>query len=133
MKIKIISALILIMFIHSCTKEEEPKMDIDAPTMNLIEPSSDSIYLSLTNLPVIVDLIENDQLHSMSVQITRESDSAIVFSKHTHLHYQNFLYETSMLLPEIEGEVEIFSIDLLATDHAGNSNSKRLQVKVSNQ
>ena len=132
MKIKIIAILLFGIFIHSCDKDDEAKIDSEGPEMNLIKPSSDSTYFSLTNLPVVVNITENDQLHSMAVKISRDKDSSIVFSKHTHLHYQSYLYETSMLLPVVEDSLELFTIELLATDHAGNSNSKTINVRVKN-
>lgn len=132
MKIKLILILLLGILVGSCDKDAEAKLDLESPVMNLIEPSPDSLYISLSNLRVIVDIIENDQLHSMAVKIRRDKDSSLVFSKHTHLHYQNYLYETSMLLPEVEDSLEFFSIDLLATDHAGNSSSKTIKVRVRN-
>lgn len=131
MKIKLNILLFAALLFQACKQDSELKMDTVGPKLILIQPQKDSIYLSLTNLPVIVDIIENDQLHSMAVKIVRDKDSVIVFSKHTHLHYQNYLYETSMLLPEVDS-LEFFSIELLATDHSGNSNTKNLRVGVKN-
>lgn len=132
MKSKIITILFFGIFILSCDKEDETKIDSEGPEMKLIAPHVDSIYFSFTNLPILVDITENDQLHSMAVKILRNKDSSVLFSKHTHLHYQSYLYETSMLLPEVEDSLEIFSIELVATDHVGNSNVKTINVQVKN-
>jgi hypothetical protein len=127
MKLKVLALFVCLIAI-SCSKDDADKLDTQMPEINILAPDT-SHYKSETNLPVIAEVTENDQLHDIRVEITNLMDSTLAFSTHTHQHQQSTLYETSMwLVPHTEAQQ--YEVKIIATDHAGNQASETRVVTV---
>ena len=117
-----IFALIGLMVLLSCSKNTA-EFDTEAPSITIVSPTAEASFSAGENIPIQIDLQENNELHEFSAVVRGENVDTAFTVLSGHLHSRNTEVTESFQLP-IENAT--YTLTVKASDHDNNLASETI-------
>lgn len=111
LKLMLIGGMLTFAF-GACKKGED---DSVAPTINVLSPLEGNAYALADSLNIEA-IIDDEDLHEFTVEVTRQSDDVTVYSFKGHSHDRNYRLSKSTKIVQ----AGTYELDIEAEDHNGN-------------
>lgn len=108
----------------ACSAIETPQEDLQAPEITILEPRSDVMYTPGSELRLLVDFEENQEMHNLNVVLRSVGSGRAVTLVDQHIHVQTFTLDQSFVLPPEAGETYLLTVK--ASDHNDNQTGKSI-------
>ncbi len=119
---------LLLFFLASCEKEEVPRVDLSAPVIDIISPSTSNSYAAGQEMHILVYIEENQELHDYSMIIRNQDLSFNKTLAGGHLHATEHTIDQYIFLPELADQ--LYTITVKASDHNGNLGAATVEISV---
>ena len=129
-KLSFLFSLILLLSLASC-ESDDPMEDEEKPSINLISPTMDDMYMNGDTVYIQAEIADNDELHEISGKITHThmGVSTEVWSLDTHSHLDTYILK-DMYVIDVAGMHNDFTLELEVSDHNGNVGTKEFHFHV---
>lgn len=107
-------------FLFTACHDEHDCCDTTKPTVEILSPPDNSFTVAGDKLDIRAQ-VEDNSLHEVKLEITRASDSTVIFSKKYNAHdKKSFSLNETWLVPKLaDVETEVI-IRVIAEDHSDN-------------
>lgn len=130
---KYLISLLLTLTFFACDKDDDlhgvAVDDTQIPAINIVTPLIQDTLILGNSLKLKSSVIENDEIHHYGFWVRNKNTSKqyVSFMKHADLATANI--DTTLNLPTLTTGT-VLSVQVYATDHAGNENAKTVEVFV---
>ncbi|WP_020536861.1 hypothetical protein [Lewinella cohaerens] len=120
--------LVIALMLANCQKEEGPQVDVSPPLIDIVEPTNVTNYVAGSNLELIVNIDENQELHEFSVVLRNADRTYAQTLAGGHLHATTYRIEETFTLPDLADQV--YTLTVKASDHNENLASASVELVV---
>lgn len=133
-KLFITATVFALLGLVACDKDEhnhDDHTDKTAPTINIISPVGTEMMMSGDTVKIQAEVTDNDELHEVSLSVTRThmGNTEEVMHKHYHSHTDKLTITEDYVIA-VPGMHNDFKFIIKATDHNNNLNTDTAHLHV---
>ncbi|MEZ4984040.1 MAG: hypothetical protein R2795_03220 [Saprospiraceae bacterium] len=116
--------LFLSLTLLACEKEQMPLTDTTAPEIQILSPA-DGDRISTSAIGIVVEILENQELHEYSVVIRNKDRSYARTVAQGHAHTNDLTIDQEWIITPHTRDT--FTLTVKANDHNGNQGSSQIE------